>query len=138
MVSSKQIKPSRPRFPISKRSQTAIFDDSETVFVNYESAGLEKLPHNAMRPRCYSSSHDLLERGAERAIAAVAALERELLGGDFTTGNSCLLVQADKVTDAKAVNVRVIRDALLCEMVTQISPVCTDDAGELGQSKVVL
>ena len=60
-----------------------------------------------------------------------------MLGGKVTTVGHRLLVQADKVTDAEAVDVSVVGDALLGEVLAQISPVCADGACQLRQRKVV-
>ena len=86
-----------------------------------------------MHPRCHSSSHDLLKRSAESAVAAVAALGSELLGCESASLGYRLLVQADKVADAKSVDIGVVGDTLLGKVLAQISPVCADGACQLRQ-----
>ena len=99
---------------------------------------MEILLLSAMHPRCNGSSHDLLERVAEGAVAVETTLERQLLGGKFTPVGQRLFIEADKVADAKTVDVSVVGDALLGKVLAQISTVCTDGTCQLCQRKVVL
>lgn len=80
----------------------------------------------------------LFEGGAEGAVAVEAALDSQLLGGDYTLLGHGLLMQTDEVPDAKPVDVSVISDALLGKVLAQISPVCADGTRQLRQGKVVL
>ena len=100
--------------------------------------GVGKLLLLAVNPRCHGGSHDLLECGAEGAVTAVAALRRELLGGECASVGRRFFVKVDEVADAESVDVSVIRDALLGEVLAQIGPVCADGSCQLRQGEVVL
>ena len=98
----------------------------------------EELLLKGLHPRLHGLSRLLLECGAEGAVAMESAFERELLGGDNAAFGSCLPVQADEMVYTKTVDISVECEPLLGKMLAQISPVCTDDIGKLGQSKIIL
>ncbi len=58
-------------------------------------------------------AHDLLEGGAEGAVAAVAAFYGELTDGEIALGGYRLAIDELEVTDAQMVDVGVVGDALV-------------------------
>ena len=95
-------------------------------FVNSESWRGCRLLSGAVHPRCDGGPGVLFEGGAEGAVAVETTLERQLLGGKFTPVGHRLFIEADKVADAKPVDVSVISDALLGKVLAKIGPVCAD------------
>ena len=61
------------------------------------------------------------------------ALESQLLGGEDAVGGHCLMIKADEMIHAQAVDVRVIGMPLLGEVLAQIVSVCADGIRKLGK-----
>ena len=57
--------------------------------------------------------HALFEGSAEGAVAAIAALGGELLGGEWVAVGDGLAIESDEMVDAEIVDVGAVVDALL-------------------------
>ena len=66
------------------------------------------------------------------------AFIRQLLGGKNPLAGDRLVIQADEMVNAQAVDVGVIGEAPLGKVLAQIIAVCPDGLGELGEGEVVL
>ena len=80
----------------------------------------------------------LLEGEAERAVAAVAALGGQLLGGDVATGGHGLAVKTDKVEDAQVVDIGIVGGALTREIHAEIGAVGAQGMRQMRERQVVL
>ena len=89
-------------------------------------------------PRGDALPHALLKGVAEGAVAAVAAVVGQLLGGERLARGDGLMVAADEVLDAQAVDVGIVCEPLLGEESAQVGVVGADSLGELRQGEVVL
>ena len=83
-------------------------------------------------------SHALLEGEAEGAVAAVAAVVGQLLGGDGLPCGDCLAIETHKVVDAEVVDIGIVGHAMTGEKLAEIEAVDADSCGELLQGQVVL
>ena len=91
-----------------------------------------------MHPGGDGRSHDLLEDGAECAVAAVTALVGQLLGYHWLAGSDCLMVELDEVLDTQTVDVGIVGGTLRGKVLTEIDTVGAYQFGELGSGYVVL
>ena len=91
-----------------------------------------------MHPGCYALAHALLEGEAEGAVAAVAALVGQLLGGEGMLGSDGLAVETDEMTDAQRVDIGIVSGALTREIAAEIVAVGAKCLGKLGDGQVVL
>ena len=65
-----------------------------------------------IHPLGHALPHALLEGYAESGVAAVAALQGQLLSGEITTVGDSLVVEADEMQDTQAVDVVVVGGVL--------------------------
>ena len=82
-------------------------------------------------PGCNSQSRSLFESCAERTVAMIAALQRQLLGGNSAFLALSLAVERNEVVDTQAIDVSIIRLALGGKIGTQIGAVGVYGLGQL-------
>ena len=115
-------------------SWTAGFYNSETEFTILKAS----LFRRAVHPGGNGRSHDLLEDGAECAVAAETALVGQLLGYHWLAGSDCLMVELDEVLDTQTVDVGIVGGTLRGKVLTEIDTVGVHLFGEFGSGNVVL
>ena len=89
-------------------------------------------------PGCNSQSRSLFESCAERTVAMIAALQRQLLGGNSAFLALSLAVELNEVVDTQAIDVSIIRLALGGKIGTQIGAVGVYGLGQLRKRQVML
>ena len=115
-------------------SWTAGFYNSETEFTILKAS----LFRRAVHPGGNGRSHDLLEDGAECAVAAETALVGQLLGYHWLAGSGCLMVELDEVLDTQTVDVGIVGGTLGGKVLAEIDTVGANQFGKLGSGYVVL
>ena len=90
-----------------------------------------------MHPGRYGLAHALLEGEAEGAVAAVAAVDGQLLGREGALGGDSLVIEADEMTDAQIVDIGIVGGILMGEILAEIGAVGTDGLGKLGDGEFV-
>ena len=88
-------------------------------------------------PGCDRLAHALLERKAEGAIAAITAVDGQLLGRERTLGSDCLAIEADEMIDAQTIDIGIVGGVLAREILAEIGAVGTYLLGKLGHGQVV-
>ena len=83
-------------------------------------------------------SHALLEGKTESAVAAVAALARQLPGSEGTPCSDGLAIEVDEMADAQVADVGIVGRVVAGEVLTEIESVGAKCQGKLGDSQVVL
>ncbi len=91
-----------------------------------------------VHPSCHALALALLEGGGEGAVAAVAALQGQLLGGEGAMGGDGLGVEGDEVVDAQVADIDVVGGTPIGEILAEIGAVGADGLGQLLQRQAVL
>ena len=94
--------------------------------------------YNATHPGRYGFPCMLLKYGTEGAVAAISALESQLLGGIGAPIFHRIMIQICKMTYAEVIDVSVVCETLLRKVLAKVVTVCPYDLGKLRKGKVML